>query len=99
MKLPKKIQVGNTEYAVNKVKHLAHVGAAGAIWYEDKVIEVATHSSINNRRFKQEDVYDTFWHELTHAILKDMGSKLEGNEKFVTEFSERLTKAILSARF
>jgi len=44
-------------------------------------------------------VYDTFWHELTHAILKDMGSKLEANEDFVCAFSSRLNKAILSARF
>lgn len=99
MKLPKKIKVGNTEYTVNKVKHLDHRGAVGGTWYKQKVIEVATHSNISNQRFKQEDIYDTFWHELTHAILKDMGSKLEGNEKFVTNFSERLNKAILSARF
>jgi len=36
---------------------------------------------------------------LTHAILKDMGSKLESNETFVTNFAHRLNNAILSARF
>jgi 23S rRNA maturation-related 3'-5' exoribonuclease YhaM len=36
---------------------------------------------------------------LTHAILHDMGSKLEANEVFVTEFSKRLNNAIHSAKF
>lgn len=74
-------------------------GVVGGTWYKEKLIEVATHSNVRGVRFKKEDVYDTFWHELTHAILKDMGSKLEADEKFVTAFSERLTNAILSARF
>jgi hypothetical protein len=43
---------------------------------------------------------DTFWHELVHAILNDMGEDLlNNNEKFVTGFANRLTKAIQSARF
>jgi hypothetical protein len=43
---------------------------------------------------------DTFWHELVHAILNDMGEHtLNKDEKFVTGFANRLTKAIKSARF
>ena len=99
MKIPKKIKVGKKWYAVNQVKHMHHKGALGGVWYKDAVIEVATHSNTRNVRFKREEMYDTFWHELTHAILKDMGSKLEADEKFVTAFSERLTNAIISARF
>lgn len=99
MKIPKKIKVGKKWYAVNQVKHMHKLGVVGGTWYKDAVIEVATHSNIRNVRFKREEMYDTFWHELTHAILKDMGSELEADEKFVTEFSERLTNAIISARF
>jgi len=43
---------------------------------------------------------DTFWHELVHAILNDMGrNTLNADEQFVTGFANRLTKAIQSARF
>ena len=42
---------------------------------------------------------DTFWHEVTHAILEDMGHKLEADEKFVTAFANRLTKVITKAEF
>lgn len=99
MKIPKKIKVGKQWYDVDTVKHMHKKGAVGATWYNEKVIEVATHSNTRGVRFKKEDVYDTFWHEMTHAILKDMGSKIEADEEFVTAFSERLTKAIISARF
>lgn len=39
-----------------------------------------------------------FWHELTHAILHDMGADWR-NEKFVVDFSKRLTQAIQTAKF
>jgi len=97
--IPTKVKVGKTWYNVNTFKHMHTKGAMGGVWYKDAVIEIATHSNIRNVRFKREEIYDTFWHELTHAILKDMGSPLESDEKFVTAFSQRLNKAILSARF
>lgn len=99
MKIPTSIKVGRKKYQVNQVKQLHQRGAMGGTWYKEAVIEVATHSNVRGTRFKREEIYDTFWHELTHAILKDMGSKLEADEKFVCAFSERLTNAIISARF
>lgn len=99
MKIPKKIKVGKKWYDISTLKYMDKQGIMGTTNYKDKVIEVATHSNVRNVRFKKEEIYDTFWHELTHAILKDMGNKLEADEKFVTAFSERLTKAIISARF
>lgn len=42
---------------------------------------------------------ETFWHELTHAILDDMQHKLALDEKFVTQFSQRLDQAVRSAKF
>ena len=47
----------------------------------------------------KEDKHETFWHEVTHAILHDMNSKLTYNEKFVEAFSKRLSRAIDSAKF
>ena len=99
MKIPTSVKVGNKKYVIHKVKQMQKKGIMGAVNYKAGAIFLATHSNIANQRFKREEVSDTFWHELTHAILKDMGSKLEADEKFVTAFSERLNNAILSARF
>ena len=99
MKIPKTITVGDTEYSVQQIKQMRRKGTMGNVDYNKSTITVATHSNLRGVRFKSEEVSDTFWHELTHAILKDMRSDLEANEKFVTAFSERLNKAILSARF
>lgn len=99
MKIPKSIKVGKKKYSVHQVKHMDKRGIMGAVNYNASCIFLATHSNVRGVRFKKEEIADTFWHELTHAILKDMGSKLEADEKFVSGFSDRLTKAILSARF
>lgn len=99
MKIPKSIKVGKKKYSVHQVKHMDKKGIMGAVNYNASCIFLATHSNVRGVRFKKEEIADTFWHELTHAILKDMGSKLEADEKFVSGFSDRLTKTILSARF
>ena len=99
MKVPTKIKIGKKNYNVHQVKHMDKKGIMGAVNYNAGYIFLATHSNVRGVRFKKEEIADTFWHEMTHAILKDMGSKLESDEKFVTAFSERLTNAILSARF
>lgn len=99
MKIPKRLKVGKRWYKVSVIDKMEVMGTMGSTDYDTACIKVATRSTLNNKRFKDEDVNDTFWHELTHAILKDMGSKLETNEKFVCAFSSRLNNAILSARF
>jgi hypothetical protein len=55
---------------------------------------------VTGKQFDADRVQENFWHEITHAILHDMGEdKLNANERFVVEFSKRLSKAIKSARF
>ena len=99
MKIPTKIKVGKKNYTIHQVRQMQKKGIMGVVNYNAGRIFLATHSNVRGTRFKKEEVADTFWHELTHAILKDMGSKLESDEKFVTAFSQRLTNAIISARF
>ena len=99
MEIPKQIKVGKRLYTINQRRKPRKRFTVGEVCYRDQYIDVVTHSNYTGRAFKHEDLYDTFWHELTHAILQDMGSKLEADEEFVTAFSERLTKAIISARF
>jgi hypothetical protein len=71
----------------------------GLVNYEDRTIKLADASNTTGRPFKQREVEDTFWHEVVHAILHDMKHTLRDNERFVIEFTKRLTSAINSARF
>ena len=95
MLLPKTIEVGKSIYTINQPKEITK--CLGQIDYTEKVIDVATHAG----RYKLADGErsDTFWHELTHAILHDMNHSLTRDEKFVTAFARRLNDAILSAEF
>jgi hypothetical protein len=91
MELPRKVKVGKKWYTfhyVNKPK----ARLLGRCCYALGSIEVNTAEPAA-------EVRDTFWHELTHAILHDMDHPLQNDEKFVTGFSNRLTKAIDSAKF
>ena len=99
MRIPKKLKVGKRWYKVSVVNKMPQFGMMGSTNYKTADITVATHSTMTDKRYKPEQVSDTFWHELTHAILYDMGSELNTDEKFVTEFSNRLNQAILSAKF
>lgn len=98
MELPTKVVVGRQWYKVEQPK-LLYRYAMGQCDYAQQTIRIATHSSRTGRKFSKAQRSETFWHELTHAILYDMGSKLARDELFVTKFSHRLRKAIDLARF
>jgi hypothetical protein len=100
MNLPRKIKVGTKWYSVEVVEAMAEKGFMGRVYYPDQKIKIGKSSNTTGRQFKPEQVHDTFWHEVVHAILADMGEdRLNGNERFVTGFANRLTKAIETARF
>lgn len=96
MQIPKKLKVGRTRYAVEQLRTLPR-GMLGQTDYDTRTIKIATHSA--GKRVAKNEVSDTFWHELTHAILKDMGVPEYSNERFVRRFASRLNNAINSARF
>jgi hypothetical protein len=95
MLLPKTISVGKSLYKINQPKALAT--GLGRIDFVKKEIDVTTHAG--EYLLAAGERSDTFWHEMTHAILNDMGHDLACNEKFVTAFARRLNDAILSAEF
>lgn len=97
MQIPKQFKLSDNTYTVEMVRHTAPRGTMGTVYYGKRHIELATHSGRNDRSFKQEEIDDTFWHEVTHAILRDMDHKLWNNERFVTEFAKRLTQVINTA--
>lgn len=99
MQLPRKIKVGDRWYSVEIVETMQRRAQMGCVYYGPGIVEIATKSNTTNKPYSKSEVRDTFWHELTHAILYDMGSTLYKNEKFVTRFASRLAKAINTARF
>jgi hypothetical protein len=95
--IPTKMKVGNDWYKI-VLKEKTPNGCYGRVGYALHTITIATHTN-SGTPIKDKDISDTLWHEMTHAILYDMGSPLHDNEEFVAEFSSRLNKAILSAQF
>lgn len=97
--IPIRIRVGTQVYSVDVVESMRRKATMGRTYYDLGRIEISTHSNITGRKFTQAEIDDTFWHEVTHAILYDMDHRLYNDEKFVTEFAGRLAKAIKSAQF
>lgn len=96
--IPTKLNVGGQEVEVRMVERgdgncLGHSRVAqGCIEIADKYdrdSKVSDSSKLN-----------TFYHELTHAILYTMGEiELNNNEKFVCTFSSFLTEALTTAQY
>ena len=95
MPIPTKIKVGSKWYKIERTEVIP--GCKGDVTYDDKTIRIACRSA--NYAYTADEQINTFWHELTHAILHDMGSKLEADELFVNAFSNRLHEAVKSAKF
>ena len=98
--IPRRIRVGARQYSIDIVETMLRKRDMARIYYDHSRIELGQFSNVTGKQFDADRVQENFWHEITHAILHDMGEdKLNANEKFVVEFSKRLSKAIKSARF
>jgi hypothetical protein len=84
MQIPQSVKIGKRKWRVSRVNMRNARG---------KCIPNMAWIEMGN-----EDPY-VFWHEITHAILHDMGHPLWADEKFVSAFSKRLNQAIQTARF
>ena len=98
MQIPKSFSLSSHPYKVRMVPTMPGRGHMGEIDHNTRAITIATTSNLTGRSFKAEEMDDTFWHEVTHAILRDMGHKLWNNERFVTRFANRLTEVINTAK-
>ena len=98
--LPRKIKVGTKWYSVEVVEALLDKGEMGKVNYPEQKIKIGAKSNLTGKKYNKDQIKETFWHELVHTILVDMGEyKLNRREDFVEEFARRLSKAIQSARF
>jgi Zn-dependent peptidase ImmA (M78 family) len=101
MKIPKEVRVGKNKITVKR-HHSLKVGkdaCRGCYDYSQRVIAISSNTPSGTHKYSASDKANTFWHELTHAILHDMKNDLSYDEKFVTSFSDRLDQAIKTARF
>ena len=97
--LPKKVKVGTNWYSVDIADTMRDRMYMGEVHYAKRTITLA-RKSYHGIPLKLSALQETFWHELTHAILESMDrTELNNDEHFVEEFSSRLAKAIQSARF
>lgn len=97
MKIPTSVRVGHANYDVEVTDNLP-AKVRGRVLLSSRVIQVKRR----NTRWRErtpEELGEIFWHELTHAILAEMGHPLHKNEAFVDKFSKLLSKAINSAGF
>jgi hypothetical protein len=100
VKIPKQVTIGKTKIKIDQPVSLMVRGTPchGCFDRADNSIDVAKQD-VRGNRYDKDERSETFWHEITHAILHDMKNQLSYNEKFVTAFSQRLDQAIKTARF
>ena len=94
MKIPKQVTIGNTPHQICTKKE---------VWVGNTLcrgcFDEEAHTITLGQKYTASEKSNTFWHELTHAILYDMNSKLNYDEKFVSAFADRLDQAVATARF
>jgi len=100
MQIPTSLKVGDHRYKIVRVDQAPIKRTMGEVDVKAKTITLGQRSWLNGKAFKPEQLDDTFWHELTHAILYEMGKhRMWRDEEFVGQFATLLTKAINSAKF
>jgi hypothetical protein len=102
MKIPKEVTIGNTPHLVCTKNSVVYKNAVcrGFFNEDEYTITIAKGNPLSGYKYNADERANTFWHELTHAILFDMNElKLNADEKFVSAFADRLDQAIKTARF
>jgi hypothetical protein len=102
MKIPKEVVIGNTTHLVRTKKSIVHKNAVCRGFFNEYecTIDIAQGNPLQGYKYDADARANTFWHELTHAILFDMHElKLNANEEFVSAFANRLDQAIKTAKF
>lgn len=97
-RIPKSFTVGGQDIEVKHVEICEDSGLGNIILGQGE-IQIADNVSRNIPQSETSKL-NTFYHELTHAILRTMGEyELNSNEKFVCSFSGFLTEAVRSFKY
>lgn len=93
-RIQKRIKIGNTSYKIAFVEKHPIPRAAATIDYDQNEIVVATHNNTTGKPFTDRYVFDSYVHELVHAILREMGHRQYRDEAFVRPFATHLAKTL-----
>lgn len=97
MKIPKRFDIGAFTFTVVFKKKLNKSGDCwGHSYMDSKIIYLATHTK--GRRLLQREIDTTFWHEVMHCMLYQMGHTLWESEAFVTAIGENLEQLVRTSQ-
>jgi CYTH domain-containing protein len=91
MEIPKKFELGRNTWRVHTDRRGFVTGVYGMCYPSYQTVRVRIRTP--------KKMAESFWHEVTHAVLFDMKDPRWDDEKFVTAFSKRLTQVIHTAEF
>lgn len=94
---PKSIRVGGQHLDIVDVDRIGD-GMLGQCSIHTGTIEIARYVDRNDEP-TETSKRNTFFHEMTHAILGTMKHSLNDDEQFVSTFSSFLTEAMAEAKF
>lgn len=94
MLIPKSFRIGRYTYKVEM--HANSIAKYGTLLPEAK--RVIIFNAVRGIPRVEASKAETFWHEVTHAILRDMGSPRWKDEAFVLAFSKRLNQVVHTAK-
>lgn len=101
MKIPESFELIGKTYKVMMVDDLTYSSGdrmVGQIQYDPATIRIQTNNSALAR--SEDSVLITYWHEVVHAVLSDMGEeKLSKDEKFVDLFASMLHQINKTSKF
>jgi len=96
--IPPTVRIGGANIEIRQVERCSS-NNLGECCIAGSYIEIAEKFDKCDQQ-SQDSKRNTFYHELTHAILDTMGeTTLSRNEKFVCGFSSFLCEAMTHARF
>lgn len=95
MKIPSSVPLLGHIISVKKVqvKDWKHGDAVVGLW------DPMTHAIELRADYSGSKMEQTFFHELTHAVLHLMGHRLAHNEAFVDQFASLMHQALTGARY
>lgn len=97
-KIPRNFRVGGQLMEVRRVDR-CEGNDLGSCFLAGGYVEIADKCNKDDTQSESSKI-NTFYHELTHSILKTMGEDdLNNNERFVCSFSSFLTEAMAVAVF
>lgn len=92
-KIPKKFVLGSVEHEVSIQKTVGDNCNLFGSWDSVGIIRIA--EMVGSEKTSNSRQRQTFWHELTHAILATMGQEeLNNDEGFVNTFASFLSGAV-----